>query len=163
MSCHCSGTVIRSRMTVPWETLTIKNMLDSINRHIRENYMKKINTKNIGTLTNGDLEKIGSLLDSRLDRQLSPIRDQIEGIIDVMVTKQDLSREISGVEARMESRMEANLASLESNLKAYIHEGVGTIMDGMDRLTERLVEKERVDKIENWTRLIAHKVKLKLS
>ncbi len=66
------------------------------------------------SLTNTDLDKIADLLDNRL----AP-----------MATKDDL-RESEG--------------RIKSELKEYIHEGIETVMEGIERITEQLAEKERV-------------------
>ena len=66
--------------------------------------MKTKTNKTTGALTSGDLDKIAELLDNRL----AP-----------MATKAFVKEEIQG---------------LESSLKTYIHEGIETVMTGMDNL-----------------------------
>ena len=105
------------------------------------------NVKNkTDSLSNNDLDKIANLLDSRL-APLHKRQDDFATKLDLMATKQDLKQEIAASEQRM---------------KAYIHEGIETVMDGMDKLSEDFVEKKRVDKIEGWTKQIARKVGVKL-
>ena len=94
-------------------------------------------------LSDGDIEKIGNLLDNAFDGRLKPINEKIDGIVEVMATKDDLN-------------------NLETSLKVYVYEGVETIMEGMDKLSEQLAEKERVDRLENWKKKIAEKVGVKL-
>lgn len=107
----------------------------------------KIATNKTDALSDGDIERIGNLLDNAFDGRLRPIDKRLGVIEATMVTKQDLKDEINGVEVR---------------LKSYIHDGVETIMDGMDKLSEQLAEKERVDRLEQWTREIAKKVGVNL-
>lgn len=98
--------------------------------------MKKVTSKNkTNALSDGDIEKIGNLLDNAFDNRLAPIDKKIVDIQKTMATKVDLKNEISASETRM---------------KAYIHEGVETIMEGMDKLSEQLAEKQRVDRLESW-------------
>lgn len=90
-------------------------------------------------LSDGDIERIGNLLDSRI----APLSKKQDDIALVVATKADL------IDAKNE-------------LKEYVHEGIQAVMDGMDKLSEQLAEKERVDRLENWTRQIAEKVGLRL-
>lgn len=91
-------------------------------------------------LSDKDLDKIGNLLDDRL----APLAAKQ----DLMVTKQDLQDEIKGVETR---------------LKAYIHEGVETIMDGIDTMSDKFAEKEKVQKLETGLKTVAAKVGVKIN
>lgn len=84
------------------------------------------------SLSDNDIERIANLLDNRL----APF-----------ATKVDLKVEIAASEQRM---------------KAYIHEGIETVMDGIDSISQTFVEKQRVDKIEGWTKQLARKVGVKL-
>ncbi|MEK9180761.1 MAG: hypothetical protein AAB871_00830 [Patescibacteria group bacterium] len=71
------------------------------------------------SLTNTDLDKIADLLDNRL----SP-----------MATKEDIK----------EMATKGDLKEMETGLKDYIHQGIETVMEGIERITEQLAEKERV-------------------
>ena len=55
-----------------------------------------------------------------------------------------------------------DLADNKKELENYIHEGVESIMAGMDKLSEQLAEKERVYRLKVWTRIIAEKVGVNL-
>lgn len=104
--------------------------------------MKTKQTKT-DSLSDGDIEKIGNLLDNSFNSRLKPINKNIDGIVEVVVTKSDLGNAVT-------------------DLKQYINEGIESVTDGMDKLSEQLVEKKRVDKIELWTKQIADKVGVKL-
>lgn len=101
--------------------------------------MKQSTQNKTEVLTDGDIEKIGNLLDNRL----APLGKKQDDMALVMATKEDLR-------------------NTEESLKAYIHEGIESVMDGMDKLSEQLAEKERVDKLEKWTRQIAQKIGVNL-
>jgi hypothetical protein len=88
--------------------------------------MKKLTKNKTDALSNGDIERIGNMLDS----SLAPFATKT----DLLATKKELKEEISG---------------LEISLKAFIHEGVETVMEGMDKLSEQLAEKEKVEKMES--------------
>lgn len=105
--------------------------------------MKKIAKNKTDVLSNGDIEKIGSLLDNAFDSRLSPLEKKVDDMTQVMVTKDDLK-------------------NTKLELKDYINEGVQSVMDGMDKLSEQLAEKQRVDRLELWTKQIAQKVGVKL-
>jgi hypothetical protein len=97
--------------------------------------MKK-SAKQLGNLTNHDLDKVADVISGLLDKGLAP-----------MSTKKDLRDEISGVETR---------------LKKYIHEGVETIMVELDRVEDMLVEKQEVEKLKIWAVKVSEKVGIKL-
>ena len=73
------------------------------------------------SLTDNDIDKIANLLDNRL----TPL-----------ATKDFVKDEPKKTEERM-----------KTNLKDYIHQGVETIMEGIDNITKQLAEKEKVDKL----------------
>ena len=77
-------------------------------------------------LTNSDLQAISDLLDKQTA---------------VLATKEELRAELN---------------SLETSLKSYIHEGVETVMDGMDALAEKLDVRDRVDKLEREVLVLKH-------
>lgn len=99
---------------------------------------KQLKTNKTDSLSDGDIEKIGNLLDN----SLAPFARKKD--LANLVTKDDLN------EVKIE-------------LKDYIHQGVDTVMNGMDKLSEQLAEKERVDRIESWTKQIAERVGVVLS
>jgi hypothetical protein len=132
----------------------VQKLLAIIDNQFFWNYikvMKKKEQKNkTDALSGGDIDRIGNLLDNRLapmDKNIVGLDKKLAHIEEVMATKIDLKNEITASEARM---------------KDYIHEGVETIMDGMNKLSEELAEKQRVDRLENWTKKIAQKVGVKL-
>ena len=96
--------------------------------------MRKI-AKQLGNLTDSDLNKVADVVSGLLDKGLAPV-----------ATKKDLRDEITGVEAR---------------LKMYVHEGVETIMEELDRVEEMLVEKEEVEKLKIWAAKVSEKVGIK--
>lgn len=83
-------------------------------------------------LSKTDLDNIANLLDQRLDP---------------LATKQNLKES--------EDR-------IKSELKEYMHEGIETIMEGIERITEMLAEKERVERLEKWAKEVGEKVGIKL-
>lgn len=98
--------------------------------------MKKKQTKQIGILTNSDLNKVADVVSSLLDKGLAP-----------MATKKDL--------VETESRIKVEL-------KEYMHEGVETIMAELDRVEDMLVEKQEMEKLKIWAAKVSEKVGIKL-
>ncbi|MBI4363725.1 MAG: hypothetical protein HY545_02655 [Candidatus Doudnabacteria bacterium] len=86
-------------------------------------------------LTKVDLDKIAGLLDAQFDNRLKPFVEEFVG---------------------------ERVNSLETSLKAYIHEGVETIMDGMDNLAKELTEREKVERIAKAVKEIGEKVGIKV-
>ena len=82
-------------------------------------------------LTNKDLQAIGDLLDKHTA---------------VLATKEELKN---------------GLNTLETNLKGYIHEGIETVIEGMENLAEELNEKEKVDRLVEWARKAGDKIGIK--
>lgn len=105
--------------------------------------MKKQPKNKTETLSDRDLDRIGTLLDNAFDNRLAPLATKK----DLFSTKQE---------------MKESMESFKTELKDYVQEGVETIMDGMDKLSEQLAEKQRVDRLEQWTKQIAQKVGIKL-
>ena len=54
-----------------------------------------------------------------------------------------------------------DLAATKEDLKTYIHEGVETIMDELDRVENMLAEKEEVEKLKQWAVKVSEKVGIK--
>lgn len=73
-------------------------------------------------LNEADIGAIADLMGSLLDKQTA-----------VLATKEELRE---------------GLAAQTSELKAYIHEGIETVMDDMTDLENRLDVRDRVDKLE---------------
>ena len=87
------------------------------------------------------MRNIGKLLDKKLEpisNKVKRLFSDVEAIKSTMVTKVELS---------------AAETSIKAELKSYIHEGVETIMNGMDSLSETFVEKARVDKLEKFVKM----------
>lgn len=101
---------------------------------VYDKFMNKATGNKTDSLTSNVIDKIADLLDDRL----IPISTK-------MATKEFVKEEISGVKGEMKN--------LETSLKQYIDEGVETIMKGIDGITERLAEKEKVERLERWARL----------
>lgn len=78
------------------------------------------------------------------DKDLDKIGDLLDSRLAPLASKQDLIKS-------------------EKRLKEYIHEGVETIMDGMDTMTETFAEKEKVGKLEVGLKTVATKVGVKLN
>ena len=55
-----------------------------------------------------------------------------------------------------------DLMATKQELKDYIHEGVETIIEGMDKQNETFAEKEKVEKIEAGLKTVADKVGVKI-
>lgn len=93
------------------------------------------------SLTVNDIDKIADLLDNRL----APLatKELVEEKVEKLATKEDLKQ-------------------TEQRLKDYMHEGVETVMDGIDNITERLAEKEKVERPERWARMAGEKIGIKL-
>lgn len=83
-------------------------------------------------LTNSDLDKIGNLLDNRL----APL-----------ATKEFVRDEIKNSEHR---------------IKGYIDEGIETVMEGVDSLSKQLAEKETVERLTKWAKLVGEKVGVRI-
>jgi hypothetical protein len=79
-------------------------------------------------LTTGDLQAISDLLDKQTA---------------VLATKEELKD---------------SLAAQTIELKAYMDEGIDTVMNGIDNIAKGLAEKERVEKIEHWARKAGNKI-----
>lgn len=93
--------------------------------------MKVASAKKTDSLTTGDLDKIANLLNKQFDQRLAPL-----------ATKEGLKE-------------------VEYNLKAYMHEGFTAVMDGMDKLAERMAEKEKLERIMEWAREAGEKIGIK--
>jgi len=89
----------------------------------------------IDSLSQNDIDKIAGLLDKTFTDRLAPL-----------ATKDDLKE--------TEDRIKVEL-------KDYIHEGVETVMEGIDNITEKLADKDRVDRLERWIEKIGEKVGIK--
>ena|SRR3989338_8324478 len=96
-------------------------------------------TAKTNSLTEGDLDKIAGLLDRQFDSRFKPF----------------VKEEIIGVEDK--------ISGLESSLKVYIHEGVETIMAGIDNIAEHLAEKDKVERIAKAVKEIGDKVGVKVN
>lgn len=88
-------------------------------------------TKNEQNLTNQDLQALGDLMGGLLDKQNA-----------VLASKEDLK-------------------DLKVELKDYIHEGIETVMEGIDGLAEKLAEKEKVERLIEWAREAGDKIGVK--
>ncbi len=77
-------------------------------------------------------------IEKLLDERLKKISSDVEAIKSTMVTKVELKNELGLVKVE---------------LKHYIHEGVETIMNGMDSLAETFAKKSRVDKLEQFVKM----------
>lgn len=92
---------------------------------------KKVKTGKTLSLTEGDFGRIADLLHGTLDTRLAPL-----------TTKKDLE-------------------NLKAELKQYNHEGVETIMAELDRIEEKLTEKEEVEKLKLWAAKVSEKIGVK--
>ncbi len=104
--------------------------------------MKNLTKNKTDALSNGDIERIGNLLDNRL----APLGKKQDDMLEVMATKDDLNNTVNAA---------------KEELKEYIHEGIQSVMEGMDKLSEQLAEKEKVEKMESWIRKVEAKVGVK--
>ncbi len=95
-------------------------------------------TTKTDSLTTGDLDKIANLLDERL----APV-----------ATKEFVQEEIREVKTEMKE--------MERNLKGYIHEGIETVMAGIEDLSSQLAEKEKVERLVEWAREAGEKIGIK--
>ena len=82
-------------------------------------------------LTNSDLQAIADLLDKQTA---------------VLATKEELKDQLD---------------TQSKELKAYIHEGIETVMTGMDNVANQLAEKKQVERLEDWAKVVGDKVGLK--
>ena len=87
------------------------------------------------SLTNDDLDKIANLLDAQFDKRLAPL-----------VTMEFVEGKING---------------LETSLKAYMHEGFEAVTDGVDSLTEKLADKDRLERVVEWAIQAGDKIGVK--
>ena len=103
--------------------------------------MAKISEKQ-DTLTGNDLDKIAGLLDNRL----AP-----------MATKEFVENKILGVKNEISS-LRGELKDEISGLKAYVNEGFEAVMQGIESITEKLAEKEKVDHLIGWAKKASKKI-----
>jgi hypothetical protein len=104
-------------------------------------------------LSEADLQAIGDLMGGLMDKQAA-----------VLASKQDLKDEIGSLETRMDSletRMDVKLNNLETNLEDYMHQGFESVMEGMDAISEKLAEKEKVERLVAWAKEVGEKVGIK--
>ncbi len=106
--------------------------------------MKKVKRKLNEVLSQGDLEAIGDLMGGLMNKQLAVFS------IDLKDVKVELKSEILKSEVRV-----------KQGLKDYMHQGFETVMDGIDSLAEKLAEKEKVERIIEWARIVGDKVGVK--
>lgn len=91
--------------------------------------MNKLKLKN---LADEDLQAISDVMGGLLDKQSAVLRNDL-------ASKQDLKE-------------------LKVELKDHIHQGIETIMHGMDNLSDRFVEKEKFEKLLEWAKIVGVKV-----
>lgn len=100
------------------------------------------NQKIKGLLTGADLQAIGDLMGGLMDKQAA-----------VLASKQDLKDEIAGLEKRTDVKFD--------DLKDYMNQGFESVMEGMDALSEKLAEKEKVKRMEIWIKEASAKLGVK--
>jgi hypothetical protein len=91
-------------------------------------------------LTGKDLQAIGNIVGGLMDKQAAVLASKRD--LENLATKDDLK-------------------DLERDLKAYMHQGFETVMEGMDSLADRFVEKERFEKLVEWAKIVGEKVGVK--
>ena len=96
----------------------------------------KVKNKKI-SLSEGDLSRIADLLHGTLDTRFANVSTKKD--LEKLATKEDLQ-------------------ALKIELKQYTHEGVETIMAELDRIEEKLAEKEEVEKLKIWATKVSQKV-----
>ncbi len=82
-----------------------------------------------------DLQAIGDVMGGLLDKQSAVLRRDL-------ASKEDLK-------------------DLETNLKDYMHQGFEAVMQGMDNLANRFVEKKDFEKLVEWAKIVGEKVGVK--
>ena len=101
-------------------------------------------TKIKALLTDTDLRAIADLMGGLMDKQaavlagkkdLQEVKNDLQEVKDTMTTKADLT----DAEQR-----------IKSELKEYTHEGFEAVMEGIDTITQKLADKEKVERIEAW-------------
>ena len=102
-----------------------------------------LDNKSKNSLTTNDLQALGDLMGGLLDKQAA-----------ILATKVDLAR----VEARLDDM--ATKQDL-ADLKDHILEGFEAVMDGVDNLTEKLADKERLERIVEWAIIAGEKIGVK--
>jgi hypothetical protein len=95
-----------------------------------------------GMLSKQDLEAISDLMGGLLDKQAA-----------VLASKKDLE----GVK----NELKGDMAKLETNLKYHMNQGFESVMEGMDNLTEKLAEREKVERLIQWAKEVGIKVGVK--
>lgn len=94
------------------------------------------NTQPKGNLTTKDLDAIGGLLDKQAA---------------VLATKEELK----------ELASKDDLKNLGTDLKQYINEGIETVTEGINSISEQLAEKEKLEKLVEWAREAGDKIGVK--
>lgn len=90
------------------------------------------------------MRAIGDLMGGLLDKQAA-----------ILASKKDLET------LRSEMATKNDLKNLERDLKVYMHQGFEAVMNGMDNLSERFVEKEKFNKLVEWAKVVGEKVGVK--
>ncbi len=101
--------------------------------------MKKQQVNLKKSLTKADLEAVGNLMGSLIDKQST-----------VLASKKDLREEV-GV-------LYKEIKGTEDRLKEYMSEGFESVMEGMDALAEKLADKEKLERIVEWAITVGEKV-----
>lgn len=105
------------------------------------------------TLNAADYKKISLLLHNILGIQLTPIHkrlDKVDGRLDkVDGILNKLSSDVYSIQNRMTTKEE---------LKQYTQEGIETIMAELEKIEDKLVEKEEIDKLKIWAAKVSQKV-----
>lgn len=108
---------------------------------------KKISNHTV-SLTEGDFSRIANLIHNTFDTRTA-----------TLATKKDLDglkNDVKNIKATMATKQD--LQELKAELKQYTHEGVETIMAELDRIEEKLAEKEEVGKLKIWAAKVGQKI-----
>jgi len=120
--------------------------------------MSKPKLKN---LSQGDLQALTGVMSVLLEKQTARLLTKKD--IQDLVSKHDLLASNQTLMATKQDLLASkeDLETLKIDVKDYIHQGVETVMAGMDSLEEKLAEKDKVDKLSHWAIKVGHKVGIK--
>ena len=106
---------------------------------IREQNLKAL-------LTDTDLTAIANIMGGLMNKQAA-----------VLASKQDLRE----VKEELVDKISETETRIKTELKSYMNEGFEAVMEGLDAMTEKLAEKEKVDRMESWIKEASFKLGLK--
>lgn len=92
------------------------------------------------------MQAIGDMMGGLLDKQAA-----------VLASKKDLQE----VKVVLKVEIEKSEQRIKTELKDYMHQGFEAVMNGMDNLSERFVEKEKFEKLVEWAKIVGEKVGVK--